>query len=141
MQSRCGTMRSRGSAGRTAGTDSGASERLRGLDWLRALVFFQLVTLIWIFFRTPTLESAWSYLIAILTGDYTQAWPILQLAIVAGCGLLHVGERSARAHVAGWLEAAGHKRWAAPAEGFALGVLAAAAFLASRGQEFIYFQF
>jgi len=116
-------------------------ERFEGLDWLRAVLLFQVVCLIWIFFRAPTLDEACLYLTTVVTGDYTKGWPLFQLGIVVACWGLQAIERIARRHFIDWQTIAARAPWAPPLEGLVLGGMAAAVLVASRGEEFIYFQF
>ncbi|MFQ5513984.1 MAG: MBOAT family O-acyltransferase [Myxococcota bacterium] len=120
-----------------------AGERLSGAgDWLRAFLLFQAVSLLWVFFRAPTLDVATRYLGSILTGDYLTGWPLLRIAVLLLCVTLHIGERHARLHAAVWQRAVARGFWGPAVEGLVLGTIAALTLLASGGgREFIYFQF
>ncbi len=113
-----------------------------GGDWLRALLFFHAVCALWIFFRAPTLEVAWSLLGGIFWGNYLVDWPVFRVATVLLCVFLHVLERWARQRAPRWQRAAAQAWWGPAAEGLALGAIAGLALMASGDTDvFIYFQF
>ena len=69
-------------------------------------------------------------------------WPVLPLASVLLCALLHFLERMVRERLAGIQLALAGSVWAGAAEGFAFGaVLALAIAVSGSSGEFIYFQF
>ncbi len=119
-----------------------SEDAFTGGDWLRALLLFHAVCVLWIFFRAPTLEIAWSFLGGIFGGNYLVDWPVFRVASVFLCVFLHVLERWARQRAPGWQRVAAQAWWGPAAEGLALGTIAGLALMASGGTDvFIYFQF
>jgi alginate O-acetyltransferase complex protein AlgI len=111
-------------------------------DVLRICLLFNVVSLIWIFFRAPSFDLAWTFLTALVTGGQMTGWPLVQTAVVALCMLLHIAERVVRLHL-DEIQGFFARPWWGPAlEGLAMGSLVGLAIAASDvGAEFIYFQF
>jgi len=111
-------------------------------DLLRSILLFNAVSLIWVFFRAPSFESAWIFLSALFTGAAESGWPLMQTSIVVFCMLLHVAERLVRVHLREIQAFVARPWWGAIAEGLAMGGLLGLSVAASgTGVEFIYFQF
>ena len=111
-------------------------------DVFRIVLLFNAVSVIWVFFRAPSFESAWIFLSAPFEGAAEFGWPLMQTSIVALCGLLHVAERLVRVHLPEIQAFLARAWWGAIAEGLAMGSLVALTVAASGvGVEFIYFQF
>lgn len=110
-------------------------------DALRVVALFHAVCLLWIFFRAPSLEVAYSMIANLAGGDFASAWPPFQMAVVALCAVLHPLERLARLRSSRLQGAVVASRTGLALEAVALGVLAALCLAASSGGEFIYFQF
>ena len=126
--------------GRSAHVDEHAPLRLR--DAPRVLLVFHLTCLLWVPFRAPTLEVAWTLWRATFGGSCFVPWPVLQSAIVLGCCGLHLAERWVRPRLPALQAGVGRMALGPVLEGVVLGAVAAGAVLASgAGAEFIYFQF
>jgi alginate O-acetyltransferase complex protein AlgI len=110
-------------------------------DWLRVVLVFHVVALLWIPFRAVSLGDAWAVLERTLTGSYGGPWPVAQVVVIGLCVVAHLGERWARVHrdrVLGLTESLP----GAVGEGAVLGfVLGLVLILGGAGGEFIYFQF
>jgi hypothetical protein len=117
----------------------------RPLEWSdlpRIVVLFHVVCLLWIPFRAATWADTRSFMSGLLSGGYGHAWPVVQLAIVGLCGVLHWLERPIRQRLPSIHERLGARWWGAPLEGALLGAALTVATLSSgSGVQFIYFQF
>jgi alginate O-acetyltransferase complex protein AlgI len=111
-------------------------------DVLRIILLFNAVSLIWVFFRAPSFESAWVFLSVPFTSGADSGWPLMQTSIVVLCMLLHVAERLVRVHLREIHAFFARPWWGAIAEGLAMGSLLGLTVATSGlGVEFIYFQF
>jgi len=111
-------------------------------DAVKAFLLFQVVCLIWVFFRAATFGSAIEYLRLMATSGNTIGWPVLQTSIVVACGVLHAVERVLRLKAPALRERL--DRWPAGGalEGLAIGIVVGVTIMVSgAGGEFIYFQF
>jgi alginate O-acetyltransferase complex protein AlgI len=128
---------------RALGVDRAPADRLlRPRDAARIVLTFHVVCCIWVAFRAPDLGATLAFWNALLTKSYLQAWPVLPLAIVALCALLHVAERLVRAHLPVLQARIGAAAWGPAFEGAVLGAIVSASTIAAgAGAEFIYFQF
>ncbi len=121
----------------------GAGEEgpVRRSDWLRVVLCFHGVCLLWIVFRAPTLSAAWEVFSGIVAGGWGDEWPVVQMGIVATCLLLHGLERFARVHLPQIREMASSLPGRV-LEGAAIGSVVALVWVFSgASDEFIYFQF
>ena len=122
---------------RTTPTDAA----LRWRDLPKILLLFNATCLLWVFFRAATFADAWLFLHRLFTGNYASPWPVLPLATVLLCAVLHPLERIARERLPVLQRALGGS-WGGLVEGLALGaILALALAVSGSGGEFIYFQF
>ncbi len=111
-------------------------------DLPRILILFNLVCLIWTFFRAESFDHALRYLDTLFAFRDPFGWPLLQTGIVVLCALLHFAERGARRRLPELQNKLGRVWWGAAVEGAALGAVLGIAFLvAGVGSDFIYFQF
>jgi len=111
-------------------------------DVLSIFVTFNVMAVIWVFFRTPTFEDARLFLDAMFFGTPETGWPLLQTCVVLFCAALHVLERFARRGLPQLQRRLAEPWWGAAVEGTALGVIVGLAIAVSgAGGEFIYFQF
>jgi alginate O-acetyltransferase complex protein AlgI len=111
-------------------------------DAPRILLWFHACCLAWIFFRAPTFADAVTFLGALFTGSYREAWPLVPLASVLLCAALHALERAARLRLPRLQQALAEPWWGAAVEGTAFGLLfGLVVAVAGAGGEFIYFQF
>ncbi len=111
-------------------------------DALKSFVLFQVVCLIWVFFRAETFGGALDYIRLMFTSGNTIGWPVFQTGVVVLCVVLHFVERALRLRAPAMR--ARLDRWPAGGalEGLAFGlVLGVAIMVAGAGGEFIYFQF
>jgi alginate O-acetyltransferase complex protein AlgI len=121
------------------GRDSGP---VRLHDVPAIVVFFHLFVLTLVFFRCPDLASTGAYLEALVSGARLPGWPVFESAVVALCGVLHLGERWLRENGSVALALVTRPGWGIYLESVVLGGIAGAAILAAgAGGEFIYFQF
>jgi len=111
-------------------------------DAPRIFVWFNLVTLAWVFFRAASLSDAWLYLQGMFGAGAGSGWPLLQTAIVLACFGLHVLERFVRERLPALMNAANRPYWGPAFQGALLGVVVGCVVaVAGAGDEFIYFQF
>jgi len=116
-------------------------EGLRWRDAPKVLLLFQVVCLLWIFFRASDFDAAMAILGRLLTSDYTSTWPVLQCLVIGFCLVLHGIERLARVHVVRMREALGGVAGGA-VEAVVMGIVVGLVILlGGSGEEFIYFQF
>ena len=111
-------------------------------DVLRIILLFNVVSVIWVFFRAASFEGAWIFLSAPFTGAEVSGWPLTQSSVVVLCMLLHVAERLVRVRLREIQAFFARAWWGAIAEGLAMGSLVGLTVATSGvGVEFIYFQF
>ncbi|MBW2417765.1 MAG: MBOAT family protein [Deltaproteobacteria bacterium] len=103
---------------------------------------FQVVCLLYILFRAPSLGEAWLFTQALFTKSYLVHWPILPTLIVLVCIGLHFGEYWLRPRLPRLQQTLADHSWGSALEGLALGSLAALVIaMGGVAGEFIYFQF
>ena len=121
------------------------TEIIRPLGWRDApkvFVFFNLVSLLWVFFRAPDLEFALRYFERLFAFSDSFGWPQIQMAVLALCVGLHFAERSLRLHAPAIRSRLGDHWWGSLAEGAVLGaILGLAIMVGGVGGDFLYFQF
>ncbi|MDE0886906.1 MAG: MBOAT family protein [Myxococcota bacterium] len=118
------------------------AEPLAWRDAPKVFFFFNLVCLLWVFFRAPDLEFALRYFERLFTFSNPLAWPHIQIAVVGLCIGLHLAERSLRVHAPAIRNRLGQYWWGGMAEGAVLGALIGLALMVGGvGGDFIYFQF
>ena len=111
-------------------------------DAPRIFLWFNLVTLAWVFFRAPTLPDAWLFLEGMFGAGEGTGWPVLQTGIVLACLGLHVVERVVRERQPELRAALTRPFWGPALQGAVLGsVVGLAIAVAGASGEFIYFQF
>jgi len=111
-------------------------------DIVRVVLFFHATCVLWIFFRAPTFDGAWKFLVQLCTGSYLGEWPLLPTLVVVACVALHVIERLVRTNLPAIRGTLAQRPGGAAIEGLALGAVVALALAASGvASEFIYFQF
>lgn len=111
-------------------------------DLPKVIAFFNLVCLIWVFFRAPTLDLALLYFERLFSFSNPYGVPYIQVAVVALCIGLHFAERSLRLRAPAIREQLAGRWWGGLAEGAALGAVVGLAILVGGvGGDFIYFQF
>jgi alginate O-acetyltransferase complex protein AlgI len=118
----------------------------RALGWRdvpAVIVLFHAVCLAWVFFRTPDLPSALSYLQGLAgTGSRSGGWPVLQCGVIALCAALHPLERLLRTRLPALRAAVAARPWTCVVEGGAIGAALLIVWAtAGAGGDFIYFQF
>jgi D-alanyl-lipoteichoic acid acyltransferase DltB (MBOAT superfamily) len=111
-------------------------------DVPRVVILFHLVCLIWVPFRAGTWAATVAFWRGLLRGGYLHAWPLLPLAVVVLCGVLHGLERLVRLGLPRIHQRIASAWWGPSLEGALLGAALVIALLASGGGvQFIYFQF
>lgn len=124
-------------------TQRGADSESLGsaAEWLRALLVFHVVALLWIPFRALSVGDAWLVLSRLVEGSYGSGWPVGQVFVIVFCTALHVAERWGRVRKARLLRAT-EGTLGGLAEGAVLGlVLGLVLLFGGSGGDFIYFQF
>jgi D-alanyl-lipoteichoic acid acyltransferase DltB (MBOAT superfamily) len=118
------------------------AQPLRWRDLPRIALVFHCVCWLWVAFRAPTLGVAFAIWRSLLTKSYFVGWPLLPLAVVLLCSVLHVAERAIRARLPSLHARVTTAVWGPAFEGAALGAIVSSAWIASgAGAEFIYFRF
>jgi D-alanyl-lipoteichoic acid acyltransferase DltB (MBOAT superfamily) len=119
-----------------------SDSRLSVRDVPAIVLTFHAVTALWVFFRAPNVQAAWSAFGALATTHWSTEWPVLQIGVVLLCCAAHVLERIV-VERSDQILAATRLSWpAAAAEGLALGASAVICVLCNgSGATFIYFQF
>jgi alginate O-acetyltransferase complex protein AlgI len=115
---------------------------LRWRDVPSIVITFHLVCLLWIPFRSPSWQTTLDFYKHLFTKSYLRDWPLVPLAIVVLCGMLHVFERWGRQRLPVFHAKLAASWWGPAFEGAFLGSALSMAVLASgAGAQFIYFQF
>jgi alginate O-acetyltransferase complex protein AlgI len=111
-------------------------------DLPKVFVLFNVVCLIWVFFRAPDLDLALRYFQVLFSFHSPYGWPHIQVAVVLLCIGLHFAERSLRLRAPAIREQLGTRWWGGLVEGGLLGAIVGVAIMvAGVGGDFIYFQF
>jgi len=111
-------------------------------DLPKVFVLFNVVCLIWVFFRAPDFAFAIRYLETLFSFHSPYGWPYIQVVVVLFCIGLHFAERSLRLRAPALRERLGRSWWGGFVEGGALGAIVGVAIMvAGVGGDFIYFQF
>ena len=111
-------------------------------DIPRILIFFHLTCLAWVFFRAADFAAALEFIGHLFTGTNTFGLPLMQMAVIGLCVLLHGAERSLRTQLPSLRSRLAQKPWGSALEGAVLGILIGGAIVTSGvGADFIYFQF
>ncbi len=111
-------------------------------DVLKSAVLFQVVCLIWVFFRAETFSGAIDYIRLMCTSGNTIGWPVFQTSVVVVCVALHFVERALRLRAPSMRARLARAPAGAALEGIVFGlILGVAIMVAGAGGEFIYFQF
>jgi hypothetical protein len=98
--------------------------------------------LAWVFFRAADFAAALEFISHLFTGTNTFGLPLMQMAVIGFCVLLHGAERSLRTQLPSLRSRLAQKPWGSAPEGAVLGVLIGGAIVTSGvGGDFIYFQF
>jgi alginate O-acetyltransferase complex protein AlgI len=115
---------------------------LRASDLPRMFLLFNVVCLIWVFFRAETLDGALQFLGSLFSLANPDGWPLVQCLIVALCALLHGAERWCRLRLPALRLRLQQAWWGPLSEGAVAGaILGACIMLSGVGGDFIYFQF
>ncbi|MCC6766668.1 MAG: MBOAT family protein [Deltaproteobacteria bacterium] len=110
-------------------------------DIVRIVLLFNVICVLWVFFRAPTFGEATTFLLQLVAGPWRSPWPIFQCAVIAVCVGLHWCERAIRENQTR-LQAWTATGVPAAIESFAIGLaVGVVLLLGGFGGEFIYFQF